>query len=572
MRWVVVALVVAVAVPAVGQKSTDDITESGTEQSKELKWQTKDGKTFQGSPLKQEYDSVAKELGYVFKLKTGETIKVPKSQLPVEQIKLFVDITKAARQAAEERARKEKAKTAEVEALQKRRATLAASMERIRRLQADAQGHASAALPDSKYEELLDSILTQFPDSETKLALAILDPRGDAPTTSLATAIQSRGPEDAELIAAAREIDASRLAVLEKMILQSPLFGLSFHGGTKVTRLTVLSVATSMQLKDIDAAIAGLVGAAVKAEGAARNGDSRPVLGGGTLVRPKNGYKDADLEKAWADYDEAIKKIAARLREDIGKQRTAAREAGDLDRAKTYKAMLEALENRGELPAGDAALSESIQAAKGTCVVAAGELEKTYKTVVAKLLKDASLDESVADAVQQEWKSLSESIVPANEAARDEWNGALPIFLSDLQEENFVGNVFGKNGNLGYDGRRNGHQIAINGVFSRKGISTHPPANGAAKVTYKVPVACNHFEAIVGIDDSAVTHSTALVFKVFGDKRLLWTSKPLLGAGKSQDCNVPLKQGTKTVTLVVECPGTHHSAHAVWAEPRFSSK
>jgi hypothetical protein len=279
----------------------------------------------------------------------------------------------------------------------------------------------------------------------------------------------------------------------------------------------------------------------------------------GAVTRPKDGVKHPDLDKAWAAYDATLAKAAERINAAISKQFSAATAKGDLDAAVKWQAALEKFEKAGEVPA-EPETKAAVSAALADYKKAKQELAKAYKAV-------------------EEALTIQEKI-PEARAARDEANAVSQdnrigqatavVFLSDLLEQGVgVGyGAFGKNGSLGYEGRL----IIIKGVLSRKGISMHPPSNGASRVTYELPSACNHFKATAGINDSGTGQKTAVVFKVFGDKRLLWTSKPLLGAGKTEECDVLLTKGTKTVTLVVECPGTFHRAHAVWVDPCFSYK
>lgn len=136
--------------------------------------------------------------------------------------------------------------------------------------------------------------------------------------------------------------------------------------------------------------------------------EARPVRPEGTYVRPKNGSADPDLDKAWAAYDAAVEKATAGLREAIGKQRMAAREAGDLDAAKQCKGMLEALERKGLLPADDKVMKKETEATKAAYQSAVDDLRKAYRAVVAKLVKDTTVDESVAEAVESELKALDQ--------------------------------------------------------------------------------------------------------------------------------------------------------------------
>ncbi|MGB8853225.1 MAG: NPCBM/NEW2 domain-containing protein [Pirellulales bacterium] len=144
------------------------------------------------------------------------------------------------------------------------------------------------------------------------------------------------------------------------------------------------------------------------------------------------------------------------------------------------------------------------------------------------------------------------------------------FFLSDLAEQDpVVGyGVFGKNGELGYEGLK----IVVGGEPSPKGISLHPFSGGTSRVTYRVPEGCTHFEGRAAIADGRLPQQTAVIFRVLNDQeQVLWKSRPLKGKGAGEECSIALN-GTKTVTLTVECPGSWDYAYAVWVEPRFVSR
>ncbi len=140
------------------------------------------------------------------------------------------------------------------------------------------------------------------------------------------------------------------------------------------------------------------------------------------------------------------------------------------------------------------------------------------------------------------------------------------VFLSDLPELDVkVGHGrFGKKGDLGYEDKR----IVVKGLPSLNGLSMHPPANGAAAVSYLLAKKYQTFKGTAAINDDTANTETALTFKVLGDGKLLWQSRPLKNKGDVHECSISVK-GIERLTLEVHCPGGSGRAHSVWAEPQL---
>ena len=289
-------------------------------------------------------------------------------------------------------------------------------------------------------------------------------------------------------------------------------------------------------------------------------GPKRPA---GTVARPKDAVQHPDLDKAWADYDAVVAKAAERIKATISKQFDATAAKGDLDAAEKWQTALEKFEKAGELPA-----STETKAAVGTASSdykkAKEELVKAYEGVVKALTMEKNIAE--AKAVRDELKRLSETTAPNQQDSKP---AIVQIFLSDLQERDAVVGYgeFGKNGSLGYN---NGDRIKVKGVGYEKGLSMHARDNAASRVIFDVPEGFNRFEAIAAINDGAQNQQkTPLIFKVFGEKRLLWSSRPLLGGGSAEKCSIALK-GSKKLMLVVECSGPTGWGQSVWCDPCFT--
>jgi hypothetical protein len=132
--------------------------------------------------------------------------------------------------------------------------------------------------------------------------------------------------------------------------------------------------------------------------------DAGPKRPAGTLVRPKDGVKHPDLDKAWTDYDAAVAKVTESIKAAIAKQFDAATAKGDLDAAEKWQVIGEKFEKAGELPT-DKEAKTAVSAAVTDCKEAREELTKAYETVVKALTMEQKIAE--AKAVREESRALS---------------------------------------------------------------------------------------------------------------------------------------------------------------------
>ncbi|MBI4586942.1 MAG: NPCBM/NEW2 domain-containing protein [Planctomycetes bacterium] len=160
------------------------------------------------------------------------------------------------------------------------------------------------------------------------------------------------------------------------------------------------------------------------------------------------------------------------------------------------------------------------------------------------------------------------------EFSRINWSrlGVKKVYLADLQEEKSSVGVgqFGKKGDLGYKpnprAKRNG-RIRVGGLESPNGLSMHPPSQGSSYAIYRIDKKFGTLEARVAIADGGEKPpATPAVFKVYGDDRLLWKSRPAGKLGELQGVKVEIS-GVEMLKLEVECPGHYGSCWAVWVEP-----
>ena len=118
----------------------------------------------------------------------------------------------------------------------------------------------------------------------------------------------------------------------------------------------------------------------------------------------------------------------------------------------------------------------------------------------------------------------------------------------------------------------NGPAISVKHVLSPHGLSMNvaEETNGSAHVMYNLDKKYKRFEAIAAINDTAGKENgmrSALIFKVLGDGKQLWISKPLDSSGQSESCSIDVSN-VNGLGLEVDCPGDWWKAQGVWVEPR----
>jgi hypothetical protein len=133
---------------------------------------------------------------------------------------------------------------------------------------------------------------------------------------------------------------------------------------------------------------------------------------------------------------------------------------------------------------------------------------------------------------------------------------------------------FGKRGMLGY-GLNFGQvdrEISLSGKQYPHGISMHPPSLGESSARYRLGRQGRTLNGWAGLNDifqGEPAVAGPAVFKVLGDGRLLWTSKPNQNAGTAEEFNVNV-QGVDVLQLQVHCSGQQTCVRAVWLEPRVT--
>ncbi|HUY32240.1 MAG TPA: NPCBM/NEW2 domain-containing protein [Pirellulales bacterium] len=143
-------------------------------------------------------------------------------------------------------------------------------------------------------------------------------------------------------------------------------------------------------------------------------------------------------------------------------------------------------------------------------------------------------------------------------------------FLSELTQTNVVvaNNGFAKGKNAATN-----TPLTFLGKESPHGLFTHPDNNSTASVRYDLEKKARRLALNVAIDDGAViTPRCSLVFQVWGDDKLLWSSVPIIAKGQVAGCELNVAN-VKVLELRVMCAGrSNSSAYAVWLEPRVTWK
>jgi len=141
------------------------------------------------------------------------------------------------------------------------------------------------------------------------------------------------------------------------------------------------------------------------------------------------------------------------------------------------------------------------------------------------------------------------------------------VYLGDLPASEVRGTwqgQFWKKGKINDQNLR----ISVNGKESPNGIFLHPAANSSSHVSYCLDKPFRFFAGAAALNDSAEKSESPLTFRILGDGRSLWQSKPIQASKQPQDFELDIT-GIKKLELMVECPGPDSWAHAVWIEPRL---
>ncbi|HET6884539.1 MAG TPA: protein kinase [Pirellulales bacterium] len=114
--------------------------------------------------------------------------------------------------------------------------------------------------------------------------------------------------------------------------------------------------------------------------------------------------------------------------------------------------------------------------------------------------------------------------------------------------------------------------VSVNGVRSFYGLFMHPATKKPSHAAYHLGKRYRRLHGAAAIRDSAGgVAATAMTFRIVGDGRELWTSRPLKQSGSSDPFDVDLT-GVDKLELFVDCPGDAGCCHASWIEPRLEAE
>jgi hypothetical protein len=141
---------------------------------------------------------------------------------------------------------------------------------------------------------------------------------------------------------------------------------------------------------------------------AAAGADAGPKRPEGTVSRPKDGVQHPDLDKAWEVYEAAIGEAAEEIRAAVAKQFDKAAADGSLPVVKKWKAIGEAFDEQGTLPA-EKETEKVVKTATEAFARASEDLGLAYEQTIKAVTKQAVNDKAMveeAEKVEAELKSL----------------------------------------------------------------------------------------------------------------------------------------------------------------------
>ena len=123
-----------------------------------------------------------------------------------------------------------------------------------------------------------------------------------------------------------------------------------------------------------------------------------------------------------------------------------------------------------------------------------------------------------------------------------------------------------REGRIGSDPRCGKCGYIVRGIASPHGLGMHPPSGGASHVEYQLGKRFRRFVGKVAINDSSNGSQSPLTFKVLGDGNELWKSRAIQAPRMPAEFHIDVTN-VDILQIVVDCPGDHGAAHAVWFEP-----
>ncbi|MEX2212929.1 MAG: NPCBM/NEW2 domain-containing protein [Phycisphaeraceae bacterium] len=138
--------------------------------------------------------------------------------------------------------------------------------------------------------------------------------------------------------------------------------------------------------------------------------------------------------------------------------------------------------------------------------------------------------------------------------------------LASLNEQIVSAKAFGKSGKLGSITR-----IRINNIDLPASLAVFPDRDKPAQIAYTIDGKYKTFLGAVGINDIAKDPYSEVTFRIMGDGKELWRSRPTKERNKVQPFQVNVT-GVKKLELIVAAAGDPGFCNCVWAEPTLHEK
>lgn len=237
-----------------------------------------------------------------------------------------------------------------------------------------------------------------------------------------------------------------------------------------------------------------------------------------------------------------------RLRKDVEsgfeKQERAARSSGNKKLLDQLAEERRAFEEKRELP------TFCPEAAIRRVATARVALEGAYSNAIRESLK--AKQDGDAQALEKELRE----ILIASRSIR---------FLNEITPTTIEvdGDLYSNSGKV------NGRQVKIDGRDQLHSIFLHPKARGPALASYRLNRQWSELRGeacIPRMGDERGRIESPVVFEILGDKKVLWTSKPIQEFDQRQAFQVEIEKA-EMLHLRVKCPGKPSYARAVWIEP-----
>lgn len=158
--------------------------------------------------------------------------------------------------------------------------------------------------------------------------------------------------------------------------------------------------------------------------------------------------------------------------------------------------------------------------------------------------------------------------IPLTSLARLEVRNGKLVYLSDLRPSD-VRMVPFLDGTVPFQPDRSvsGRPLRLAGKLYRRGLGVH----SRTELTYALDGGFGLLQAVLGIDDS-VGNAGSVVYRVYGDDRMLFESKTLRGGDAPVDLKLPIA-GVLLLRLEVDfADGGDAGDHANWADARLLRK